>query len=98
MLFQFFLPWAPWNEAWDLWEDEQVSESTIEELVNGVTESSNSQRTFDAITTYHVETAGCLAEDHEVRHSQWSCDGYKVFQHILFPNLAQKRKAQALLG
>lgn len=45
---------------------------------------------YGVIRSYHVDAAGSLAEDHEVCHSQRSCDGHKVFQHVLFPNLKKK--------
>lgn len=45
---------------------------------------------FADFGSYHVDAALSLAEDHEVSHSKWSCDSHKVFQHILFPNLARE--------
>lgn len=40
---------------------------------------------------HHVDTGGRLAEDDEVRHAQRSCDGHKVLQHVLLPNLRPKQ-------
>lgn len=53
------------------------------------------QEMFDAIRAHHVETAGSLAENHEVGHSQWSSNGYKIFQHVLFAYLMQRKKKEA---
>lgn len=44
--------------------------------------------------SHHVHTGGCFAEDHEVSHSQWSSDGYKVFEDVLFPDLNKKQTVQ----
>ena len=46
-----------------------------------------SQGTLNCKWSHQINIGGCLAEDHEVRHSQWSCYWHKIFQHILVPHL-----------
>lgn len=41
----------------------------------------------DRMSSHHVDSTGCLAEDHEMCYSQWSCNRHKVLKYILFPNL-----------
>lgn len=52
------------------------------------------------MSSHHVDSTGCLAEDHEMCYSQWSCNRHKVLKYILFPNLFNRiiKKKISCLG